>query len=900
MKLTRLFPAALCAAIHAAATLHAAEPIADYRFKVEKLAEGMPQPMEVEVAPDGRIFFNEYGDKQGNAKLKYVNPATKAIVEVGTLKVFSDQENGFLGFALDPKFAENGWIFCLYSPPGFSGQYLSRFTIKGDVLDLASEKVLLKYEEQRRECCHHGGSVEFGPGGLLYFSAGDNTHPFGDSDSFGPMDERPGREPWDAQKSASNTMSLNGKVNRIHPLPDGTYDIPEGNLFPVGTAHTRPEIYAMGCRNPWRMNVDQKTGIVYWGEVGPDAGGDGPRGSRGYDEINQAKKAGNFGWPYFVGNNFPYAQYDFAAKKLGPKFDPAKPINNSPNSTGLHELPPATPAMIYWPYGASKEFPMLGQGGRTACAGPVYYCNVNVEKTDGFPQHFSRCLLFWDWERPFIKWARLDGDSNLVGIEDFTSAIVVGNKADQIAKLKPAIAAGATLMKRPIDAVFGPDGCLYILDYGETWGANKDSQLLKISYVRGNIPPQAKASATPVFGREPLTVELSAEGSRDVEGDPLTYAWTLQPGNQALGSGATLKTTIAAPGNYIAELRVSDGKGGVGLASLPLLVGNSAPVVKFDQPHEGDFFTPEKKVSYKVSITDQEDGPSSAKAEEFGLRTLLSTGFQRADGKEEAMDPGLSMMKQSDCFNCHAVEQKVLGPALLDIAAKYRGQPGAMEESAKRVRAGSTNVWGPVPMLAHPQHTTDEVMIMLRWVFGLEKGKATTPLLRGLTGEVTAPKAEKPGVFVLEATYTDAGRPPAGQLSGKAQVRLRNRRLEAEFGEIKGARVLDFPKANGKRGVGATDDGHYVKFAGLNLADSSTVTIRTASAGQGGKVELHAGSPKGDLLATVEVPVTGDWDKWQEATVPLKKTEGTTDVYAVFVNPGKSGLMNLDWVQFNQ
>src|SRR5687768_1563761 len=109
-----------------------AEAPQDYRFKVEKLLEGLAQPMELEIAPDGRIFINEYP-----GRLKIYRPDTKQVIEAGRLEVFNGQENGFLGFALDPTFSENGWIYCLYSPPNFSGQSLSRFTLKGDTLDLA-------------------------------------------------------------------------------------------------------------------------------------------------------------------------------------------------------------------------------------------------------------------------------------------------------------------------------------------------------------------------------------------------------------------------------------------------------------------------------------------------------------------------------------------------------------------------------------------------------------------------------------------------------------------------------------------------------------------------------------------------------------------------------------------
>lgn len=873
--------------IAAAASAGDAPP--DYRFLVETLAEDLGQPMELELAPDGRIFFNTY-----DGRLRIWQPKTRQITDAGRIPVFNGQENGFLGFALDPRFAENGWIYCLHSPKDFDGQHLTRFTMQGDQLDLASAKLLLKVEEQRKECCHHAGSVEFAPDGCLLVSTGDNTHPHGDSGGYAPIDERPGQAPWDAQKSAANTDSLGGKILRIRPKADGTYEIPPGNLFPPGTAKARPEIYVMGCRNPWRMSVDERTGIVYWGEVGPDAGDDGPRGSRGYDEINQARKAGNFGWPYFVGNNYPYHDYDYAAKQVGKAFDPARPLNEGPNNSGLRELPPAQPALIWWPYRKPREFAEMGEGGRTACAGPVFHWRPEFERSDGFPKDFDGWLLFWDWERPTMRWARLDRDANLQGLAPFTAAVVTGNKAEQIEKLKPAIAEGATLVQRPVDAVFGRDGALYLLDYGETWGANKDSRLLRIRYRRGNLPPLAKAAATPASGREPLAVRLSAAGSKDHEGDALTYEWRLQAGGPVVATTAEAQITVAEPGTYRVELRVGDARGASGTATVALVVGNTAPSVAFTSPRDGDFFTPGRPVAYAVAVQDAEDGESATKPDEFAARTLVSSAFIGADGKQAAADPGFALMKASDCFNCHAIETRVIGPSFVDIAARYRDQPGALDASVQRVRNGSTKVWGEIPMLPHPQHSTDEVTIMLRWVFALEKGKGGPSLARGLTGTVNPPKEDKSGSFRLEATYADGGRGAAGPLSGRAAVSLRARRLEAEQGNVQGPKIMGSV-------IGSIDHGHHVIFPGIDLADVGAITARAASGNVGGRIELRAGSPTGALIASAEVPNTGGWDKWIEPVLaPAPDAPRTrTDVCVLFVNPGKGGLMNLDWVRFD-
>ena len=80
--------------------------------------------------------------------------------------------------------------------------------------------------------------------------------------------------------------------------------------------------------------MDQKTGFLYWGDVGPDAGGDGPRGPKGYDEVNQARTAGNFGWPCFIGPNRPYNIVDFTTGRIGEPQDPSHPTNHSVNNTG--------------------------------------------------------------------------------------------------------------------------------------------------------------------------------------------------------------------------------------------------------------------------------------------------------------------------------------------------------------------------------------------------------------------------------------------------------------------------------------------------------------------------------------------------------------------------------------
>jgi len=865
-----------------------AEPLVpeDYRFRFEVLAGNLRQPMTMEEAPDGRIFFHEIA-----GVVKVFDPKTGLVSEIGSLEVTTSQENGLLGMALDPGFGSNGWIYFFHSPADFSGQIISRFTLgPGGTLDPASRRDLLSWPEQREQCCHHAGALRFGPDGCLYASTGDNTNPFQDSEGYAPIDERPERSPWDAQKSSANTNDLRGKILRIRPTPEGGYVIPEGNLFPPGTPDTRPEIYAMGFRNPWRFQIDPRSGVLHVGDVGPDAGGDrDERGPRGFDTVNRIDRPGNYGWPYSRGNRV-YVDFDFATKAPGTAYDPAKPLNRSPNNTGLTELPPVQAPLIHYPSAESAEFPILGKGGRTACGGPVYHHASGFEETSGLPDYFDGCLLFYDWQRPFIHWARFEPDGRLREILPFTAAARVAQGEDD--------GSGRFQIKRPVDFLFGRrDGNLYVLDYGETWGVNPDARLVRVSFLRGNLPPIAKAAATPISGPVPLTVSLSAAGSLDHEGDAVTYEWRL--GDRVLATASEANVTLTDPGDFRIELVVRDAKGAEGKASLAVTAGNSPPEVAFLSPMDGDFFAPGEPIDYRLAVSDQEDGDLVARGAEFGMRALVSSSWAAGDGKLSDVDPGLSRMKQSDCFNCHAIDQRIIGPTLMEIATKYRGVPGAMETSVDRVIKGSTGVWGPLPMLPHGHHSADEVHMMVKWIFSLADGKSAPTVARGFEGRIISPKDGKLASGVMEATFTDLGRAPAGALSGKATVRLRTRRQEAERAD-----VLEGPRVQGKV-IGSIAHGHVARFRSVQISEVASVKVLACSGGSGGTIEFRAGALDGPLLASVVVPVTGGWDRYKEFSAPFAGSgEGLparADVCLVFVNSGKgNGLMNVDWLEFGK
>ena len=444
----------------------------------ELLPDGLKYPMELAVAPDGRVFYIER-----DGRVKIIKTDGKAVL-AARLPVFDGLEDGMLGMTLDPNFAKNNWIYLNRSLPetftDAKGQKAgkirsARFTVKGDTLDLASEKVLVEVQTQREQCCHVGGSMAFDARGNLYVAVGDNTNPFSDDkqtkgrDGFGPIDENPLRGPWDAQKSAANMNDLRGGVYRIHPEADGTYTIPQGNLFPPGTAGTRPEVFTKGTRNSFRISVDQRSGFLYWGDVGPDAGSPSETfGPAGFDEINQARGPGYFGWPYFIADNKAYTDWDYATGTGKGPFDVAKPVNDSPNNTGIKELPAPQKAFIYYPHAPSTRFPAVNKGGgRTAMAGPVYQFDENLKSPHKLPKKYDNHLFIYEWSRNWIIAVKLDEKGDIVR---------------QGPKPEMAQFCGNMKFHRPMDLELGPDGCLYLAETGTAWGDNRDMQISRIEH----------------------------------------------------------------------------------------------------------------------------------------------------------------------------------------------------------------------------------------------------------------------------------------------------------------------------------------------------------------------------------------------------------------------------------
>jgi glucose/arabinose dehydrogenase len=225
--------------------------------------------------------------------------ATKVFLDIRGKVRYNDKTNeeGFLGLAFHPKYKQTGEFFVFYTPnDGKMTNIVSRFRVSKDDPDRAdpgSEEVLLRYEN-RPFWNHDGGTVAFGPDGLLYAFHGDGGA---------------ANDPFENGQKLSNWF---GKILRIDvdaKEPGKPYAVPKDNPF-VGREDAKPEIFAYGLRNVWRMSFDRATGKMWAADVGQNL----------FEEINLVTKGGNYGW------NRREGLHPFGAKGVGPRPEMTDPI----------------------------------------------------------------------------------------------------------------------------------------------------------------------------------------------------------------------------------------------------------------------------------------------------------------------------------------------------------------------------------------------------------------------------------------------------------------------------------------------------------------------------------------------------------------------------------------------
>ena len=245
------------------------------RVELQLVTGGLDRPVGLAHAGDGsgRLFVVE---KVGRIRVVQDGVlAAASFLDIVDRVGSSQNEQGLLGLAFHPRYAENGFFFVNYTDRQ-GNTVVSRFSVSGDAAraDPGSEVVLLRIDQPAGN--HNGGHLAFGPDGRLYVGTGDGG---GAGDRYG---------------NGQNGQTLLGSMLRLGVDGGSPYTVPSDNPF-VGDPSVRDEIWALGLRNPWRYSFDRLTGDLYIADVGQNQ----------YEEVN-VQAAGepggqNYGWPIMEG-----------------------------------------------------------------------------------------------------------------------------------------------------------------------------------------------------------------------------------------------------------------------------------------------------------------------------------------------------------------------------------------------------------------------------------------------------------------------------------------------------------------------------------------------------------------------------------------------------------------------
>ncbi|MGH3881454.1 MAG: ThuA domain-containing protein [Actinophytocola sp.] len=603
-------------------------------YKIERLSapnqagqlDQMGEPHGLTVAPDGTVFYVGKAACAGNAvpqpndwtnpdigkgcgTIHQWDPVAKQVKLLTTLDVMGNRgsgdelvknEEGLLGIVPDPNFATNGFLYVYWMPhesidrdKRIGQRTISRLTYdkQNQTIDQATRKDLLSWPAQIHSCCHSGGGMSFDKDGNLYVGSGDSNSS-GGSDGYSGNNweaEFQGLSFQDARRTAGNTNDLNGKILRIHPEADGTSTIPEGNLFPeaqdVGDK-TRPEIYVMGVRNISRLAIDPETNWLTAAWVGPDAGSPDPDlGPAKYETATIITEAGNHGWPYCMGNRQPYRdRSNNDADVLTGWYDCDHPLNTSPRNTGRVELPPIKDNMVWYsPDGGGPVFPKrpgssiptynaddatytqpyLRGGCQAVMNGPTYHHDrVDTDSGVAWPK-------YWD-----DKWFVGDecNAANRVALTVDPAGVPTQQPpvfAESLAKIIGS-GSGDNKLQSWMDAKFGPDGALYMLDYaGGFFSLDPNQKLIKVSYEGGPPTPLPAASSVAVQNK-PLTYQFNGTRAGGV-----AYDWDFGDGKTS--TEANPRHTYTRVGAHTARLIVTYADGTTATVRTAVSVGCTNP-----------------------------------------------------------------------------------------------------------------------------------------------------------------------------------------------------------------------------------------------------------------------------------------------------------------------------------
>ena len=608
----------LSATSEAAAPPAAAPPEVPAGFQDVVAISGLTEPTAVAFAADGTAFvamksgeIRSFDYDAGTGQFESLAAST----QVGNLpqNVHNFHDRGLTGIAVDPQLGatsnpsnyvyvnyaynrdprdnppvvpkwtdQNPGCFASMGPPVVTGCVIDIRVSRIPVVENASGWVASGPEQPLVEdACmqfssHASGDLAFGPDGYLYASAGDgasyDTEDWGQADNpcGDPLDEGGSLRSQDVRTSG-DPLSLSGSIFRIDKATGAA---------PNGSTSNAARIVAVGQRNPWRMVFRPGTAELWSGDVG----------NSGWEEINRTDVSAptpvNLGWPCYEGS------------LVGPQKQAGWDALDKPICEDLYAAEATTPGTVRAPYFSYlTRFGGLLTPGENCREGTSSISGIAfIPPTSDYPAEYKGSLFFNDYARGCI-W-RL---GKLPGGDPDKNTIIPFVEAAEV----------------PVGIEVGPGGDLFYVDYGiDENGVPSPGlgDIHRIVYTPANQAPVAALTAGAPYGADLLTVDLSAAGSTDADGDPLTYAWALDgDGVFDDGGGATRTKVYDSAGPRTVRVRVSDGEGGVDTAQVLVTPGNTPPVLTSVSPSSSLTWAVGDTVSFAATATDAQQAlPDSA------------------------------------------------------------------------------------------------------------------------------------------------------------------------------------------------------------------------------------------------------------------------------------------------
>ena len=325
-------------------------------FVVETLATNLNAATAVAAAPapDSRIFIAEQ-----TGQVLVVKDNRLLVKPALSLHVTDYWERGLIGLTLAPGFPREPHLFALYvTDRPVVHHVLSRFTIRGDEIEPASEVILFEGDDQAKlggtvPAGHQGGVLRFGPAGKLYVSVGEQT----------------------AGEPAQRLDTLQGKILRLNA--DGS--IPPDNPFLAETTGKYRAIYARGVRNSFGLAAQPKAdgGRLFFTDVGASA----------FEEVNELVAGANYGWPHTEGFS-----------------------TNTAFKNPLYAYPPLVGQSIV----GGAFYPRTRASNGTPPGAPASETRSSAEPFDSFPEKWRGRFFFADFMKHWIKALEPDAPSNIL------------------------------------------------------------------------------------------------------------------------------------------------------------------------------------------------------------------------------------------------------------------------------------------------------------------------------------------------------------------------------------------------------------------------------------------------------------------------------------------------------